>query len=250
MKRNAKSRGGRQGFTLIELLVVVSIIALLVSILLPALSKARKQARRTVCAAQLKQYGVASFTYAANNNGLAPPLAISGYPYATWPNKMWNHCVLLRYMGFSGADIAKLQSPTLIPLNQESVTLVGAWDIFICPASNRQVAHVGRDSGGNGNVIMAEYVQYCGTDSGSYPGSNTRLAKMKPRSVLFADRIWASSSPQDCGGFHDSGDQTPGQVSGGSAARADGSGGYTADYPLNFFCITPSEFSFWIPKFD
>lgn len=57
------------GFTLIEVLVVVAIIALLVAILLPALSKARALARSTMCLTNLKQFGIAQMTYAAENNG-------------------------------------------------------------------------------------------------------------------------------------------------------------------------------------
>ena len=58
----------RAGFTLIELLVVISIIALLLSILLPALGKARSAARRTACAAQMRQVSIAIIGYSLDNN--------------------------------------------------------------------------------------------------------------------------------------------------------------------------------------
>lgn len=56
-------RGKAAGFTLIEVLVVVAIIALLVAILIPTLSKARKQARRAVCASNLHQIAIGLLTY-------------------------------------------------------------------------------------------------------------------------------------------------------------------------------------------
>ena len=62
----------RFGFTLVELLVVIGIIALLISILLPALSKARRSAVKIKCMNNLRSAGQLFFVYAANNNGYLP----------------------------------------------------------------------------------------------------------------------------------------------------------------------------------
>ncbi|MBN2448040.1 MAG: DUF1559 domain-containing protein [Phycisphaerae bacterium] len=63
----------RRGFTLIELLVVVAIIALLVSILVPSLSSAREQARRTLCISNLRQLSHGWHMYADDNNDTSLP---------------------------------------------------------------------------------------------------------------------------------------------------------------------------------
>ncbi len=73
MVRRQGKHIGLTGFTLVELLVVVSIIALLISILLPSLSRAREQARRAKCGSNLKTIGTAYQMWGGDNNGFMPP---------------------------------------------------------------------------------------------------------------------------------------------------------------------------------
>jgi len=68
----AESRKDRRGFTLIEILVVLAIIAIMAGILLPMFSQARESARRTTCASNLRQIGVALMTYADDNRDRLP----------------------------------------------------------------------------------------------------------------------------------------------------------------------------------
>ena len=83
------------GFMLIELLVVISIIALLISILLPALSAAKRRVRVLYCMAQLQQIGIGVHTYVTDNNYSYPPpfslltfvLWDSGAPGGTNPDQ-------------------------------------------------------------------------------------------------------------------------------------------------------------------
>ena len=93
----------RTGFTLIELLVVVAIIAVLVAILLPALGRARDQAKEVICTSNLKQQGTAFLMYAQENNDWM-------IHYASWPpfsgnfHYDWTGYIAL-YLGLPPYDI-------------------------------------------------------------------------------------------------------------------------------------------------
>ena len=79
----------RRAFTLVELLVVIGIIAVLVALLLPSLSRAREQAKQVACASNLRQVGVAMLLYANANRGQLFP-ADAGGPFSNPPNEqLW-----------------------------------------------------------------------------------------------------------------------------------------------------------------
>ena len=71
----------RLGFTLVELLVVLGVIAVLIALLLPVLSRARSEATRVVCLSNLRQVGLAFLAYANANKGWFPAPAVGLAPY-------------------------------------------------------------------------------------------------------------------------------------------------------------------------
>lgn len=81
----------KQGFTLIELLVVISIIALLLSILTPALQQVKEQARAVICKANLHQWGIMYYMY-TEDNGQSLPVGWNG-------GTMWMVDLLTYYDG-------------------------------------------------------------------------------------------------------------------------------------------------------
>ena len=66
---NVRKKCNKSAFTLVELLVVIAIIAILLSILMPSLRKVREQARKVICAVNLRSCGVGQRAYAQDNNG-------------------------------------------------------------------------------------------------------------------------------------------------------------------------------------
>jgi prepilin-type N-terminal cleavage/methylation domain-containing protein/prepilin-type processing-associated H-X9-DG protein len=118
----------RAGFTLVELLVVIGIIAILISMLLPALNRARAQANSIKCLSNLKQIGLGMNFYANDNKGLLPVgwfhgTTNGGQTY----DVMWGS-LIKRYLGFSKEEN--------LATTEDGVSVYERFpEIFRCPSS-------------------------------------------------------------------------------------------------------------------
>jgi prepilin-type N-terminal cleavage/methylation domain-containing protein/prepilin-type processing-associated H-X9-DG protein len=107
---NSPTQRPRSAFTLVELLVVIGIIAVLMSILLPALNRARESAKAVVCASNLKQLGIALAMYVNDNNQYTPrfmydPESVAGVttPEPGFKRWEWFHAIM-RYVAAQQRD--------------------------------------------------------------------------------------------------------------------------------------------------
>jgi len=90
VRRRTQLARSRRGFTLIELLVVISIIAVLISLLAPAVQNARAAARRLQCLNNLKQLGIAFRAFGTAHNNRLPTLSTGLTNNTGWPIQILN----------------------------------------------------------------------------------------------------------------------------------------------------------------
>jgi prepilin-type N-terminal cleavage/methylation domain-containing protein/prepilin-type processing-associated H-X9-DG protein len=114
-----------RAFSLIELLVVIAILAILVGLLLPAISQGKAKAQGTACVNNLRQWGIATLLFAGDNNDLLPQ---DGTPNGTSTREGW-YVDLPRTLG--------LGTYHQMPWRTNPAVEVGR-SIWICPANSRR----------------------------------------------------------------------------------------------------------------
>jgi prepilin-type N-terminal cleavage/methylation domain-containing protein len=182
-----------RGFTLVELLVVIAIIGALIALLLPAVQAARESARRTTCASNLRQIGIALQSFHADHKKLPPSRYRNGYP--SW------FAIILSHVDEVALQRQWVMDQTFYAaINKEpretSVT------IFRCPTRGYEPNLVAdrHGNGGNNNTLGAPG-DYAG-NAGSNPHGGDRYWRPGANGVLitaemfdihsYPGRLWQS----------------------------------------------------------
>jgi prepilin-type processing-associated H-X9-DG protein/prepilin-type N-terminal cleavage/methylation domain-containing protein len=225
-----RRRQNRAAFTLVELLVVIGIIALLIAILLPALSAARRQANTTACLANLRSIGETWNIYFAENHQILPYLF--WYDAGNNPDMMW-HGHWSGMLGDLGLQVGKLycpEAPDEVPLNLggsqgfglDHYAWSGRWNVagtaikypgsplVVCNATNPVAGGYRTGSYGLNNHVSS--LSNFGTPvSGSARWGN-KVTEVKQSSLVpvVVDSTWSNVEVYNWAGETYTNDPTPG----------------------------------------
>lgn len=193
----------RAGFTLIEVLVVVAIIALLVSILLPSLAKAKEQARSAVCASHISQVCKGAGMYTTEQKEWIPgcPMTTGYFWVKNYPSNAWDpslpgfNRLAVEWFDYATPLRAQMYGPKSVPLLPDATDTRRALfkkiteEPFLCPSNQERYGPF--PIGGNFPTIRATSYLTMSTIVRGGPGTWSEFSKIN--SGLANDAAQSSS---------------------------------------------------------